>query len=549
MAERKWGESRPGESYIQIEGPGNPSWERRNSQASPRPDNLSRIPSPPPRGRGGRDRGGYNEGAAWNRRPARREMDIVDKELNRYQPAFDHVQRYPEGYGGQPTRRGGGGFGGRRGGRGGGWDDNKFDRFIGAIEGLTGKGGGNITNTFNPTFNPVNVNAGRDIRDTSVIGGGPNTAGRDISGAGGDIETGDGGGGNTVETGPNVTVDVDDFVGNVDPGVTDPGVTDPGVTDPGVTDPGVPEATQAAQDWVETNVYGGLLNRSSSQDGNADGLNYWVNQYLTEGGPGNILDDVKSGAEFQNRETAKSLASSMEGKDYIEDDASSLGNINEASLDAWVGPGGKLTQSTDATANNYYEGVGSLDDYVDPDTGGAADQSTSDLFNLYSTKFNRNPDEGGLEYWEDELTRRTTGDNAESYDDVLTNIGESFDLSVEDTLRNNVNEGGYVTVPEPEDVPPTPSYGGGTEAQNFITDQTAYDTEQADRAENITHSTTSNVANTSSAVDDWLTNIYKEAGINQGKVDQGGRDYWTEQLQGKTQEQVKKDILWAAANN
>ena len=53
---------------------------------------------------GGRDRGGYNAGAPWNRRPARRDMDIVDKELNRYQPAFDHVQRYPEGYGGQPTR-------------------------------------------------------------------------------------------------------------------------------------------------------------------------------------------------------------------------------------------------------------------------------------------------------------------------------------------------------------------------------------------------------------------------------------------------------------
>ena len=28
--EREWGESRPGEAYIQIEGPGNPSWEKRN---------------------------------------------------------------------------------------------------------------------------------------------------------------------------------------------------------------------------------------------------------------------------------------------------------------------------------------------------------------------------------------------------------------------------------------------------------------------------------------------------------------------------------------
>ncbi len=68
---------------------------------------------------GGRESGGYNAGAPWNRRPARRDMDIVDKELNRYQPAFDHVQRYPEGYGGQPVRGGGGfGGGGGRGGRG-----------------------------------------------------------------------------------------------------------------------------------------------------------------------------------------------------------------------------------------------------------------------------------------------------------------------------------------------------------------------------------------------------------------------------------------------
>ena len=131
--------------------------------------------------RGPRDRGGYNEGAAWNRRPARRDMDIVDKELNRYQPAFDFVQRYPEGYGGQPVRggipRGEMPRGGRR---GGGDRSGQIDRLIGAIEGMGRGGSGNVTNTFNPVFNPTNVNAGRDIRDTSIIGGGPNTAGRDI---------------------------------------------------------------------------------------------------------------------------------------------------------------------------------------------------------------------------------------------------------------------------------------------------------------------------------------------------------------------------------
>ena len=37
--ERKWGESRQDEMYIQIKGPGNPSWEARN------PDRRPSIPS------------------------------------------------------------------------------------------------------------------------------------------------------------------------------------------------------------------------------------------------------------------------------------------------------------------------------------------------------------------------------------------------------------------------------------------------------------------------------------------------------------------------
>ena len=33
---REWGESRPDEVYIQVEGPGNPSWESRNPERAPR---------------------------------------------------------------------------------------------------------------------------------------------------------------------------------------------------------------------------------------------------------------------------------------------------------------------------------------------------------------------------------------------------------------------------------------------------------------------------------------------------------------------------------
>jgi len=34
---REWGESRPGEAYIQVEGPGNPSWESRNPRQNRKP--------------------------------------------------------------------------------------------------------------------------------------------------------------------------------------------------------------------------------------------------------------------------------------------------------------------------------------------------------------------------------------------------------------------------------------------------------------------------------------------------------------------------------
>ena len=38
--DREWGESRPGEGYIQVEGPGNPSWERRNPRRENRRPSL-----------------------------------------------------------------------------------------------------------------------------------------------------------------------------------------------------------------------------------------------------------------------------------------------------------------------------------------------------------------------------------------------------------------------------------------------------------------------------------------------------------------------------
>ena len=188
---------------------------------------------------GGQD---FSAGTPWDSRNRDRGYgsgDIVQQELDRPQRAFEYVQRYPGGYGGQPM--GGGGRGGRgptkpqepTGGGFGGGDDNRFDRLIGALE--KGWGGSSssastspISNTFNPVFNPTismtgpNTQvAGGDIRESPIstetvtTGGGPNTAGRDINqSGGGDVDTGAGGGNNVVDAGPkSIIEEVDTFTG------------------------------------------------------------------------------------------------------------------------------------------------------------------------------------------------------------------------------------------------------------------------------------------------------------------------------------------------
>tara|TARA_B100000287_G_scaffold171528_1_gene161730 strand:- start:565 stop:3009 length:2445 start_codon:yes stop_codon:yes gene_type:complete len=537
-------------------------------------NNLSRAPEGfgrDMRYRGPRDRGGWNEGAPWNRRPARRDMDIVDKELNRYQPAFDHVQRYPEGYGGQPVRGGG------RGGGGGGWNDDKFDRFINAIEGIAGKGGGNITNTFNPTFNPTNVNAGRDIRDTSIIGGGPNTAGRDITGAGGDVETGDGGGGNTVTGGPSTTVTnpggetTDPPGGTIDPpdGTDEPPYEIPPITCPTpdmqillsdksqkpagelqvgdevrtahekdftignykvtrveIVDSPIVKVnfegksitcspshkfySETDDDWTsaenlkendrvsledgeitfvsrqqmpdgkvvsitvddahtyicegflshnktlippdDENKYDNFINKTYNEllgrDAEEEGLTYWSKDLESGQTKQQVIDNIKRSDEYLNRQKAINLASSMEGKTYgvpgNRNADASLGNINEASLDAWIGKGGALTQSSDADAAGYYEGVGDKEkasvllnsfskDLPEGMVGLPAFRPLDDrqeaIYDMYTNVFGRNPDKEGLEYW--------TGAGGEGMS--LADIEASFRGSAEAKLRDTVS--------------------------------------------------------------------------------------------------------------
>jgi len=612
----------------------------------------------------GGDRGGYNEGAAWNRKPARRDMDIVDKELNRYQPAFDHVQRYPEGYGGQPVRNKdyGGGGGRRRGG--GGMDNNKFDRFISAIEGLSG-GGGNITNTFNPTFNPTNVNAGGDIRDTAILGG-DNTAGRDIVGAGsGDVETGDGGGGNTVTGGPSTTVtNPGGGGGTTEPpgGTTEPpggtkeppggtkeppgGTTEPpgGTTEPpGGTieppfhgDPELPKCptpdmqillsdksqkpagelqvgdevrtahekdftignykvtrvdivdspivkvnfegksitcspshkfySETDDTWTsaedlkeddrvsledgeitfvskqqisdgkvvsitvddahtyicegflshnktlapeEENKYDSFINKTYNdligRDAGQEGLDYWSGDLESGQTEQQVIDNIKLSPEYLNREKAKSLASSMEGKTYDRDDATTGGsidnNINEGSLDAWIGAGGSVTQSSDADAAGYYEGVGDKSKAAeflynrpvgDGDTtimGFPSNLSDRDdaIYNLYTDVMGRNPDAEGLEYW--------TGAGGEGMS--LGDIEASFRGSAEQKLRDDVSgTNNFVSTDESQKTSMLPSIDELMEKpRGLATEDAAKDAMIAAAKNNATNKSTSDRVN------------------------------------------------------
>jgi hypothetical protein len=581
-------------------------------------NNLSMAPRDFDRRLGGRDRGGYNEGAAWNRRPARRDMDIVDKELNRYQPAFDKVQRYPEGYGGQPTRRGGGGFGG--GGRRGGEDrSGQIDRLIGAIEGMGRGGGGNVTNTFNPTFNPTNVNAGRDIRDTSIIGGGPNTAGRDITGAGGDVETGDGGGGNTVTGGPNTTTGVGSGTtvgtntGTIDTGGGNTGGGGGG--DTGGGDTGGGDTGGGDTGGGDTNKYDAFINQTYNEllgrDAGEEGLNYWSGDL--EGGQTEqqVIDNIKRGDEYQNREMAKDLASSMEGKTYgrpIVGDSSfntnasaSLGNINENSLDAWVGAGGSLTQSSDADAAGYYEGIGSKEDAAnelrgylnDPPPEGQAQMTVmpyitereEKIYDLYTDVMGRNPDTEGFKYWtgaggegmsladieasfkgsaEQKLRDNVSGtNNFVSTDDYIAgkqaNAGTSLaNDQISESEATNLSSGLGDVLTDVDNNTLTNSTTTSKSADEYLNayanltesaDQSAADTIANTQA--VTDATTSGaIANQQkNTVDSWLTNLYSDLGINDGVVDQGGRDYWTSQLGNKSKAEVERDIKYAAANN
>ena len=174
--------------------------------------------------------------------------------------------------------------------------------------------------------------------------------------------------------------------------------------------------------------------------------------------------------------------------------------------------------------------------------------------------------------------------------------GQTKDQVIDNFIRSDEFVDKYGYTPGINEAPAvtdaSETYGGGDASTNYITDQAAYEAEQTSRAEDITHSTTSasldaddylnayanltatadntaaeTVASTNAVtdattsaainnqqtntVDEWLTDFYEEHGINDGKVDEEGRTYWTGELASgnKTVDEVENDILYAAANN
>jgi hypothetical protein len=95
---REWGESRPGEAYRQVEGPGNPSWESRN----PRPKGGKYDTSRQPAFTEKRDRGTAPQSSYdFNERRAQRKKDRQAQEYQ-FQATAKGADRAEQARGGSP---------------------------------------------------------------------------------------------------------------------------------------------------------------------------------------------------------------------------------------------------------------------------------------------------------------------------------------------------------------------------------------------------------------------------------------------------------------
>ena len=249
-------------------------------------------------------------------------------------------------------------------------------------------------------------------------------------------------------------------------------------------------------------------NELLGRDAGKEGLDWWGGDLDRGQTEQQVIDNIKRSDEYKNREMAKDLAMSMEGKSYGKDDATytsgytdafgdfedtsngqigltvmkdyynpttgqytqvgahntpkagtgwvenpnsfnadgeggwlygdpnnpkGTSKINENSLDAWVGPGGALTQSSDESGKGYYAGIDATKaaEIAAPSSGftDKLDDRDQKIYDLYTNVFGRNPDESGFQYW-------TSGDQDKM---SLADIEASFKGSAEAKLRDNIS--------------------------------------------------------------------------------------------------------------
>ena len=216
-----------------------------------------------------------------------------------------------------------------------------------------------------------------------------------------------------------------------------------------------------------------------------------------------VGSNILLGDEYVNRQTFSGLDNQT--------DADPSGT-NEARLDAWVGPGGTLTQSSDTSGPGYYAGTGTQSEY-ETSTGTTLSDRDSQIYQLYSDVFGRNPDQEGLDYW--------TGSGGAGMS--IGDIERSFRAGAEAQGRDQIGGTSISTTPS---MPPTPPPA----VTPVVTPPPA-------------------VSPVTQTADDWLQDFYTEAGL--GTVDAGGRDYWMDDYNNRnqTKEQIRSNIMLHSKKN
>ena len=325
--------------------------------------------------------------------------DIVGQELNRPSSAFTKVQRYPGGYGSSSAPSGSGRPGGFGGFGGGGFGSGSF--------------------TFNPTFNVTSSNV-------NTAGGGGGAIGSITDSTVGDIETG----ADTTTKGPIKTT-------SAESGTTAANTFLEDITDSVISDTANPIQTPivTASNQAPSSIAAALTNQTSDTATNQnipDNLGTITNTGETTSTTNQTAENTATSTQDLNESAQEYIKES----EQITQDNSPIGG----------GIGGTETETggteTETGGTEIGGGTTFTDIHGDPfgpkteppepkvsgietNTGqNEGSSGTPELIDKYNIILGREPDEAGLQYWEDELATRTAA--GEDRGDVLDNITQSF---------------------------------------------------------------------------------------------------------------------------